>query len=54
MAHSSFINVTNNLSDKIRYKLGIELNVRIIFYLGFKSLWQLHIEGMAMYIEQLL
>jgi len=34
LAHNSFVNVTNNLSDKISEKLGIELNVFIIFYLG--------------------
>lgn len=34
IAHNSFDEVTNNLEEKIREKLGIKLNVDIIFYLG--------------------
>lgn len=34
LAHNSFVRVTNNISDKIKEKLDIELNVSIIFYLG--------------------
>lgn len=34
MAHQSFINTTNNLSDEIKNKFNVDLDVTIILYLG--------------------